>query len=93
MTPPASGPTTSTPPGDETTLTVAAGTTPARCREAMRAASFWIGPLLQKLSYDPIRDFTPVTLAAFTPNVVVIYPALAATSTACAPMRAMTQSG
>jgi tripartite-type tricarboxylate transporter receptor subunit TctC len=43
-------------------------------------SSFWTAPLLQETPFDPIRDFTPVTLAAFTPNVVVIHPALAATS-------------
>ncbi len=45
-------------------------------------SSFWTAPLLQETPFDPIRDFTPVTLAAFTPNVVVIHPSLAATSIA-----------
>ena len=37
---------------------------------------FWIGPLLQKLSYDPIRDFLPITLAGVTPNIIVVHPSL-----------------
>jgi tripartite-type tricarboxylate transporter receptor subunit TctC len=43
-------------------------------------SSFWTAPLLQESPFDPIRDFTPLTLAAFTPNVVVIHPSLAAAS-------------
>jgi tripartite-type tricarboxylate transporter receptor subunit TctC len=36
----------------------------------------WIGPLLEKLSYDPIRDFSPITNAGITPNVLVVHPSL-----------------
>ena len=36
----------------------------------------WIGPLLQKAPYDPIRDFAPVTLAVSTPNILAVTPAL-----------------
>lgn len=36
----------------------------------------WVGPLLEKLSYDPIRDFSPITLAGITPNVLVVHPSL-----------------
>jgi tripartite-type tricarboxylate transporter receptor subunit TctC len=39
-------------------------------------ASFWIGPLLQKLSYDPIKDFTPISLTATAPTVLVVHPSL-----------------
>ena len=45
-------------------------------------SSFWTAPLLQETPFDPLRDFTPITLAAFTPNVVVIHPSLAAVSIA-----------
>jgi tripartite-type tricarboxylate transporter receptor subunit TctC len=32
--------------------------------------------LMGKLPYDPIKDFTPLTLLASTPNVLVIHPSL-----------------
>ncbi len=34
--------------------------------------------LIEKLSYDPIRDFTPVNLAAITPNLLVVNPSMPA---------------
>ena len=42
----------------------------------LAAGTLWIGPLLRKTSYDPIRDFLPITLACRAPNVVVVHPAL-----------------
>jgi len=42
-----------------------------------------VNPSLQaKLSYDPIRDFAPVTLIASAPSVLVVNPSLQATSVA-----------
>ena len=32
----------------------------------LNGAPFWLAPLLQKMSYDPIRDFSPITLAIQT---------------------------
>jgi tripartite-type tricarboxylate transporter receptor subunit TctC len=41
------------------------------------SASMWVTPLFQSdLSYDPIRDFSPVTLAVSTPNILVVHPSL-----------------
>ena len=34
--------------------------------------------LVEKLSYDPVKDFVPVNLAAITPNLMVVNPALPA---------------
>ena len=34
--------------------------------------TLWIGPLLQKASYDAVRDFAPITELARTPNVLVV---------------------
>lgn len=39
-----------------------------------------IGPLLQKLPYDPIRDFAPITHVANVPNVLVVSPVLQVSS-------------
>ncbi len=36
------------------------------------ASSLWIVPLLQNVSFDPIKDFSPITLALATPNVVAV---------------------
>src|SRR5262245_23097028 len=33
----------------------------------LSAAPLWIGPFLQKTSYDPVKDFAPVTLAVTSP--------------------------
>ncbi len=34
----------------------------------------WTLPLIQKLPYDPVRDFSPITLATTTPNILVVHP-------------------
>jgi tripartite-type tricarboxylate transporter receptor subunit TctC len=34
--------------------------------------------LYSKLSYDPVKDFTPVTLLALVPNVIVVHPSVKA---------------
>jgi tripartite-type tricarboxylate transporter receptor subunit TctC len=39
-----------------------------------------IGPVLQKLPYDPIKDFAPITHVANVPNVLVVSPTLAVSS-------------
>ena len=37
----------------------------------------WIGPLLRDTNpYDPVKDFTAVTLAASSPNILVVHPSL-----------------
>jgi len=40
----------------------------------------WIGPLLEKAPYDPVRDFSPITLATRVPNILVVHPLLAVNS-------------
>jgi len=37
---------------------------------------FWVGPLLRKLSYDPIKDFSAVSLTNRQPNVLVVHPSM-----------------
>ena len=39
-----------------------------------------IGPALQKLPYDPLQDFAPITHVANVPNVLVVSPVLPVTS-------------
>jgi tripartite-type tricarboxylate transporter receptor subunit TctC len=39
--------------------------------------ALWLQPLLQdSTSYNVLRDFSPITLAASTPNIVVVHPSL-----------------
>jgi tripartite-type tricarboxylate transporter receptor subunit TctC len=40
----------------------------------------WIMPMLREVTFDPVKDFAPITLAATSPNVLAIHPAVAATS-------------
>jgi tripartite-type tricarboxylate transporter receptor subunit TctC len=36
----------------------------------------WTGPFMQKVAYDPVRDFAPISLAVRAPNVLVVQPTL-----------------
>ena len=41
------------------------------------SGTLWMNPLLQSnLSWDPVRDFQPITLVIRQPNVLVVHPAL-----------------
>src|SRR5262249_29631103 len=40
------------------------------------SSSLWIAPLMQQTRYDPINDFSPVTLTNRQPNVLVVHPSL-----------------
>lgn len=42
--------------------------------------SFWVGPLLRKTSYDAMRDFTPISILATSPNILVVHPSVPAKS-------------
>ena len=37
---------------------------------------FWVGPLLRNVSYDPIRDFSPISLTNRQPNMRVVHPSM-----------------
>ena len=41
---------------------------------------FWLSPLMQKVPYDPVKDFVPITLAVRAPNILVVHPGVAARS-------------
>jgi len=43
------------------------------------STSFVVNPsLYAKIPYDPLKDFTPVTLAAASPNILVVHPSIPA---------------
>lgn len=45
------------------------------------ANNFWLFPFIEKnYRFDPVRDFSPVTLAVTAPNVLVIHPSVPAKS-------------
>jgi tripartite-type tricarboxylate transporter receptor subunit TctC len=41
-------------------------------------SAHWIGPLVEKTNYDPIRDFAPITLVDRAPSVLVVHPSMPA---------------
>ena len=43
-------------------------------------SALWIGPLFQKMSYDPVRDLAPVSMALSSPNILLVHPAVPAKS-------------
>ena len=42
--------------------------------------SLWLAPFLGKVSYDPLKDFAPISLTNRTPTVLAVHPALPARS-------------
>ena len=42
------------------------------------ASSVWVSPLLQKVSFDPVRDLSPVTLATNAPLFLFMHPSVPA---------------
>ena len=42
--------------------------------------SMWIGPPIAALPYDPVKDFSPITLAISSPAVLIAHPAVPAKS-------------
>jgi tripartite-type tricarboxylate transporter receptor subunit TctC len=56
-------------PGDGSTLLILSST-------------LWIAPLLQPdVPYDPVRDFSPISMVTTAPNVLVVHPSLPVKST------------
>jgi len=40
------------------------------------ASGLWIAPLMQRTSYDPLKDLAPVTLATNAPAVLAVHPSV-----------------
>ena len=54
----------------------AAKTPPDGYTLLVNGSTLWTIFLLQKTSYDPVRDFAPITLATIVPNLLVVHPSL-----------------
>jgi tripartite-type tricarboxylate transporter receptor subunit TctC len=39
-------------------------------------SAHWIGPLLEKVTYDPIRDFASISLIDRAPSILVVHPSM-----------------
>ena len=39
-------------------------------------SAHWIGPLLEKVSYDPLKDFATITLVDRAPSILVVHPSM-----------------
>jgi len=46
----------------------------------VEGVSLWISPLLQKMPYDPVKDFAPITALSATPWCLVVHPSVQAKS-------------
>ena len=44
------------------------------------SSGFWIGPLLGKVAYDPIKNFAAISLLVNSPNILVVHPSVPAKS-------------
>ena len=42
----------------------------------LTGSDFWIGPLIRKTAWDPVKDFSPISHTTTAPNVLVVHPAL-----------------
>jgi len=49
---------------------------PDGCTLLVSGSSLWISQLLQSVPFDPVRDFSPITLAATSPSVLTVHPSL-----------------
>ncbi len=58
----------------------AARATPDAYTLLFYTSAVWVLPLLQKVSFDPIRDFSPVTIATNAPLFLFVHPAVPAKS-------------
>jgi len=39
-------------------------------------SGLWLAPFMQKVTYDPVRDFTPIAITVHSPNILLVHPSL-----------------
>ncbi len=42
----------------------------------VEGVSFWVAPLLQKMPYDPVKDFAPISIVTAAPWCLVVHPSV-----------------
>lgn len=57
-------------------IAMAAHATPDGYTLLFYGTNVWLGPLMRKESYDPVKDLAPISMAVSSPNVIVVHPAL-----------------
>ena len=67
--------------GSIATEIVARDTAPDGYTILFYGAYTWLQPLLSKVTWDPVEDLAPITLAISSPNVLVVHPSLPVKST------------
>ena len=55
---------------------VVAKAAPDGYRVLVAGSMHWLGPLIEKVSYDPLRDFAAVAVLGRSPVVVVVHPSM-----------------
>lgn len=66
-------------PGGVTPGQILVGAQPDGHTLMMVGAVIWLSPFMRRsVPFDPVRDFSPVTLAVLSPNVLVVHPSLPA---------------
>jgi tripartite-type tricarboxylate transporter receptor subunit TctC len=61
-------------------MVAAAKATPDGYTLLVNSGGTWILPLMQDVPYHPLKSFSPITLAARSPNILVVHPSVAAGS-------------
>jgi tripartite-type tricarboxylate transporter receptor subunit TctC len=46
----------------------------------VQGGAFWVAPLLRKTAYDPVKDFTPISLVVREVNILAVHPSVPAQS-------------
>jgi tripartite-type tricarboxylate transporter receptor subunit TctC len=42
----------------------------------LTGSSFWVSPFFREVPYDPVKEFSPVSQATRSPNILVVHPSL-----------------
>lgn len=67
--------------GGAIAIETAAKATPDGYTVLLYGSSVWLLPLMQKTpSWDPLKDFAPITLATSAPHILVVHPSVAVNS-------------
>lgn len=60
---------------------IAARAAPDGYTVLLYGSPLWLSPFMRRnLPFDPVKDFSPITLAVSTPNILVVHPSVPATS-------------